>query len=493
MSAERVLCVDDDEQVRALIRRVVVAAGYKCTGVGTVDDARRLLADEEFSVVLCDIGLAGSSGLELLDELGRTRPDIATIMVTGHDHVGIVDAALKLGAYGYITKPFAPNDLMIDISNALHRRRLEASAVRRRRLRCSARTREHSAGSAARSSITTGRRARISSAWARIRPTLRLRSDSPRRGSSCCGWPRRCTTSARSRSRDQILRKTGMLTDDERHVMEQHTEIGRDLLGGSGSELLELAATIAWTHHERWDGSGYPRGLEGEEIPLEGASSRSPTCSTRSRAIGRTALGSRSRMRAPGFSKAPARVRPGRRRGVRALFGTGGSMSITCVIADDHPPVLQFLSRYLSNNGITMTASARDGDEALRKIVETKPTVAVLDSRMPRVSGLDVLRALTASESSTRVILYTGYGDDALLSDALDAGVAGVLDKEAPPDDLLRAIKIVAEGGSYLDPIAAAALIQQRRRNRNRELTQREREVLRCSPRGTRTSRSARC
>ncbi|MDP9261183.1 MAG: response regulator transcription factor, partial [Actinomycetota bacterium] len=54
-----------------------------------------------------------------------------------------------------------------------------------------------------------------------------------------------------------------------------------------------------------------------------------------------------------------------------------------------------------------------------------------------------------------------------------------VLDKEAPPDDLVRAIKIVAEGGTYLDPIAAAALIQQRRRNRNRELTQREREVLR--------------
>jgi putative two-component system response regulator len=53
-------------------------------------------------------------------------------------------------------------------------------------------------------------------------------------------------------------------------VMEQHTEIGRDLLGDSGSELLELAATVAWTHHERWDGSGYPRGLRGEEIPLAG-------------------------------------------------------------------------------------------------------------------------------------------------------------------------------------------------------------------------------
>jgi putative two-component system response regulator len=61
-----------------------------------------------------------------------------------------------------------------------------------------------------------------------------------------------------------------MLTDEERALMEQHTEIGRDLLCDSSSELLELAATIAWTHHERWDGSGYPRGLKGVAIPLAG-------------------------------------------------------------------------------------------------------------------------------------------------------------------------------------------------------------------------------
>ena len=154
-------------------------------------------------------------------------------------------------------------------------------------------------------------------------------------------------------------------------------------------------------------------------------------------------------------------------------------MSITCVIADDHPPVLQFLSRYLSNAGITITASTRDGDEALRKIEQTQPTVAVLDAKMPRCSGLDVLKRLRASGSPTRVILYTGYGDEALLTEALDAGVGGVLDKEAPLDDLVRAIQVVAEGGTYLDPTAAAGLIAQRRRTRGHVLTQREREVLR--------------
>jgi DNA-binding NarL/FixJ family response regulator len=154
-------------------------------------------------------------------------------------------------------------------------------------------------------------------------------------------------------------------------------------------------------------------------------------------------------------------------------------VSITCVIADDHPPVLQFLSRYLSSNGITVTASTRDGDEALQKIELTKPTIAILDARMPRRSGIDVLRHLAATGSATRVILYTGFGDDALLNEALDSGVGGMLDKDAPLDDLVRAIHVVADGGTYLDPTAAAALIAHRQQARSNVLTQREREVLR--------------
>jgi len=153
-------------------------------------------------------------------------------------------------------------------------------------------------------------------------------------------------------------------------------------------------------------------------------------------------------------------------------------VSITCVIADDHPPVLQFLSRYLSSNEITVTASARDGAEALQKIEQTRPTVAVLDSRMPRLSGIDVLKEIGARGLPTRVILYTGFGDGALLSDALDVGVAGMLDKDAPVDDLVRAIQVVAAGGTYLDPTAVAALISNQR-GQARPLTQREREVLR--------------
>ncbi|MFP5389242.1 MAG: HD-GYP domain-containing protein, partial [Thermoleophilia bacterium] len=69
---------------------------------------------------------------------------------------------------------------------------------------------------------------------------------------------------------DGILRKEGPLTPEEREVMERHTTVGHQILGDSESEVLRLGATIALTHHERWDGSGYPQGLAGEEIPIEG-------------------------------------------------------------------------------------------------------------------------------------------------------------------------------------------------------------------------------
>jgi putative two-component system response regulator len=69
---------------------------------------------------------------------------------------------------------------------------------------------------------------------------------------------------------DHILLKPGRLTPDEYTIMKQHAEIGYQILSGSESPLVKLAANIAHTHHEKWDGSGYPRGLQGEAIPVEG-------------------------------------------------------------------------------------------------------------------------------------------------------------------------------------------------------------------------------
>ena len=80
---------------------------------------------------------------------------------------------------------------------------------------------------------------------------------------------------------DHILLKPGPLSADEYAAMQRHALIGYQLLAGSTHGLLATAAGIALTHHEWWDGTGYPRGLKGTEIPEEAASPRSPTCSTR--------------------------------------------------------------------------------------------------------------------------------------------------------------------------------------------------------------------
>ncbi|MEP6812907.1 MAG: HD domain-containing phosphohydrolase [Actinomycetota bacterium] len=270
MISERVLCVDDDAATRKLLMRLVAAAGHDCVAANSVDDARQLLAEQAFSVVLCDIGLPGRSGLELLDELVRTRPDIATVMVTGEHDPSVANTALQLGAYGYITKPFGANELLIDLTNALHRRRLDAerreaseSALQRAYAetltRLSRAVEFHDTATGSHLDRVGFYAAAIAAALSLDAARVELlRLAAPLHDIGKVVIP------------DHILRKTGKLTPEERIAMQKHADVGRELLAGSGSELLELAAMLAWTHHERWDGSGYPRRLRGEAIPLEG-------------------------------------------------------------------------------------------------------------------------------------------------------------------------------------------------------------------------------
>jgi DNA-binding NarL/FixJ family response regulator len=153
--------------------------------------------------------------------------------------------------------------------------------------------------------------------------------------------------------------------------------------------------------------------------------------------------------------------------------------SITCVVADDHPAVLEAVAEFLVQGGIEVIARARDGEEALEKIEQRKPQVALVDVRMPKLGGIELTRRAQRSTPETSILLYTGYGDRALLTEALDAGVRGFVLKEAPMDDLLRAVQSVASGGTYVDPVLAGTLAASSIGNKLPELTQRERDVLR--------------
>jgi len=154
--------------------------------------------------------------------------------------------------------------------------------------------------------------------------------------------------------------------------------------------------------------------------------------------------------------------------------------SVTCVIADDHPAVLDSVSRYLRRQGIDVVALAARGDEALQAIEKLQPTVAVLDIAMEPVGGIEIARQIAHSQPETHVILYTGHADREYLTQALDAGARGFVLKESPLADLLRAIAVVAEGRSYVDPGLSASLTTPEGVASLSPLTPREREVLAC-------------
>ena len=151
---------------------------------------------------------------------------------------------------------------------------------------------------------------------------------------------------------------------------------------------------------------------------------------------------------------------------------------IRAVVADDHPAVLRSVCDVLIDAGVDVVARASNGEEAVTKIEATRPTVAVIDVKMPRLTGIEVASQISRTTPDTAVILYTAYGDRALLSEALDAGVRGFVLKEAPLQDLTRAVDMVATGAIYVDPVLAGVLASAES-ERLPQLTKREREVLR--------------
>jgi DNA-binding NarL/FixJ family response regulator len=153
--------------------------------------------------------------------------------------------------------------------------------------------------------------------------------------------------------------------------------------------------------------------------------------------------------------------------------------AITCIVADDHPAMVEAVCDVLTEGGVSVVGRARDGEDALTKIETRKPDVALIDVRMPRLGGIELARRAATSSPETAVILYTAYGDRALLTEALDAGARGFVLKEAPLADLTRAIELVARGGTYVDPVLAGYLASVQTTDKLPSLTQRERDVLR--------------
>jgi putative two-component system response regulator len=292
--SQRVLIVDDEDQIRTLLARLLGAHGYECDTAESAAEARRMLKESSYGLVLSDVNMPGESGLDFTREVLAQYEDIAVVMVTGMDDRRYAEVATEDGAYGYILKPFKPNELIINVGNALrrraleienrgHRERLEQTVLERtsalrttiqqlessdaelrrlreetiRRLSWAAEFRNQETGEhIIRMSLYCSLLARLVGVDKEHAEMIRIAS--PMHDVGKIGIP------------DRILLKPGRLTEDERNVMEGHAEMGHRILAGSQVELLDLAAVMALTHHERIDGTGYPSGLAGDSIPLEG-------------------------------------------------------------------------------------------------------------------------------------------------------------------------------------------------------------------------------
>lgn len=154
---------------------------------------------------------------------------------------------------------------------------------------------------------------------------------------------------------------------------------------------------------------------------------------------------------------------------------TSVATATSCLIADDHPAVLDSISRYLAASGLTIAATAANGDDAVRKLEQLRPTVAVLDIHMPGLNGLTLIERARAAAPETATIVYTGDADRGVMTDVLDAGARGFVLKEAPLVDLVRAIEMAASGSIYVDPSLTWTLLH----GPEVVLSERERQVLR--------------
>ncbi len=169
---------------------------------------------------------------------------------------------------------------------------------------------------------------------------------------------------------------------------------------------------------------------------------------------------------------------------------SGENEPVTCVIADDHPAVLEAVAEFLTKSGIEIVARAHDGEEALEKLRAAEAERRARRRSHAELGGIELARRASRLVPDTAIVLYTGYGDRAELTEVLDAGVRGFVLKEAPMDDVTRAVLAVASGGTYVDPVLAGALASSMG-SKSPPLTQRERDVLRLLAAASRTRRSA--
>ena len=284
MSAERILVVDDEETIREIVTAMLHTSGYQCQQASSGKQALAMLnSGEGFELVLSDLMMADMDGIGLLERTKEKYPEMPVVMVTAVHDISVALAAIRNGAYDYLLKPFEREQLLATVRRALENRRLRA---------------ENRTYQTNLESLVLARTEQLRSAMAGLERsydiTLEALGDAlDLKDAETEGHSKRVTAftivmaRAKGLSQDQIrviargaflhdigkmaipdaiLRKPGPLTPEEVSVMREHCYHGYQIV--KKIPFLLEASEIVYSHQEKWDGSGYPRGLRGEQIPL---------------------------------------------------------------------------------------------------------------------------------------------------------------------------------------------------------------------------------
>jgi len=292
-----ILIVDDETSIREVLAEGLVTAGYPCATAGDAEDALRKLRNVRFQMVLSDINMPGTNGLDLLDRIKAHDSDIDVIMVTGMVETDVAIDSIRKGACDYVTKPFNLHDVLLTVDRTVEKRRLiEENREYQRDLevKVAERTEELSRKNKEIQSLFN----ELKTAFGEIQTTYESTLEAliaalDTRDSETQGHSMRVAEFTALVARhmgitepeltdirrgallhdvgkigipDAILRKPGPLTPEEWEIMRKHPQLGYEML--KGITFLEGAVPIVVAHQEKYDGTGYPRKLKGENIPL---------------------------------------------------------------------------------------------------------------------------------------------------------------------------------------------------------------------------------
>jgi putative two-component system response regulator len=282
INAARLLIADDDVGVRGVLRDFL-SGEYECESVGSAEEALAILGRGEFRLVISDISMRGMSGIELIPHVLKLSPDTLIIMVSGSQDVESAVGAMRAGAFDFILKPFDLEHVEMAVRRALeHQRLLESKRRYETYLERMIAQRTSELDGALQSlegAYRTTLRALVTALETRDAETHghseRVMSFSLRLGREMNLCDEELTSLefgsllhdvGKIGVPDAVLRKPAPLTEPEWYEMRKHPLHGEQILGGI--EFLEGASRVVAQHHEKWDGTGYPVGLRGEEIDL---------------------------------------------------------------------------------------------------------------------------------------------------------------------------------------------------------------------------------